>query len=458
MPYGPQREVQMTIASVLLPAILTSLSAGPARQTKPFTFVHITDTHIAAAARAAELRRFVGALSAPGGPSFVINTGDVTELGTDAEFDTYSAAVSDPGAPPVYAIPGNHDVRWAPLGKEAFTRRCGPLYRSFTHEGCHFVLLDSTVVLEHWGHFDGAQLAWLIRDLKKVGRHTPVFLFMHHWLGRTGTNIDNANDLLDIVAPYNVVAAFIGHGHSDLQWRVNGIECFMARGLYQGSHHTVSVRDGAVTVTRHSARPSGETATRLATIPISGRSRPRVDFRWDDAGTPLLARRRFTARLLDPAGKPVVASLRYALDGATARPPAAPEEVHPACEVDVSSCEPGWHNLTVELVTETGDRYERREAFLVDRLDAPVRMKWEQPTGSTIQGSPTLVGNTVYIGSFDGSVYAFDITTGRQLWRRATKGGVFCTPVVADGTVYVGSMDHFLYALDSRTGKVRWRK
>src|SRR5207253_10206477 len=153
---------------------------------------------------------------------------------------------------PFYAAPGNHDVRWAPLGKEAFERNFMRVYQSFDHAGCHFVLLDSTVLLEHWGHFDTAELKWLEGDLKKLKKGTPVFLFFHHWVGRENPVVDNEDQLLRILGPYNVKALFIGHGHSDIQWKVNGIQCVMARGLYQGSYHVVDVSPDSVRIDRKS--------------------------------------------------------------------------------------------------------------------------------------------------------------------------------------------------------------
>jgi outer membrane protein assembly factor BamB len=437
-----------------LTLVLASLACQPglSAQPAPRVFVHITDTHVTPGPRADQLQRFLAGLAGPNAPALVVNTGDITELGTDAEYTAYAGAVKDSPVP-IHATPGNHDVRWAPLGKEGFTKACGPLYRSFTQAGCHFVLLDTTVVLEHWGHFDGAQLAWLAADLKRIPRGMPVFLFMHHWFGREGTNIDNAADLLALLAPHNVVAAFIGHGHSDIRWRANGIECFMARGLYQGSHHRIAIADGRATVTRHTESPQKTRVVELANIPLHGRPRIETAFRWLDPGLPVLERRRFAAHLKDATGGSLASDLEWSLDDGPSQTGLPEQEV----TVDASVLSPGWHEVAVSMTTPAGDRYERREPFLVATLGAPVATLWERPTRSTIQGSPTLDGDLLLVGSFDGTVYAHDAGTGRLRWKRATRGGVFSTPTVASDTVYIASMDHGLYALDRGSGKVRWR-
>ncbi|HEX4781649.1 MAG TPA: PQQ-binding-like beta-propeller repeat protein [Usitatibacter sp.] len=85
------------------------------------------------------------------------------------------------------------------------------------------------------------------------------------------------------------------------------------------------------------------------------------------------------------------------------------------------------------------------------------RVRWAFPTGNRVVSSPVMQGGIVYFGSDDGSVYAVDAESGRQLWRHATQGPVPSTPAVAGDTVYVGSYDGRFYALDARTGATRWK-
>ncbi len=71
--------------------------------------------------------------------------------------------------------------------------------------------------------------------------------------------------------------------------------------------------------------------------------------------------------------------------------------------------------------------------------------------------SPTVAGNTVYIGSGDQHVYALDAVTGALKWQFATGDVIHASPAVANGLVYIGSWDRNLYALDAATGRERWR-
>ena len=47
--------------------------------------------------------------------------------------------------------------------------------------------------------------------------------------------------------------------------------------------------------------------------------------------------------------------------------------------------------------------------------------KWFFKTGDAVTANPVVVGNRVYVGSWDGNFYAIDKSTGAQLWKFAIK-------------------------------------
>jgi eukaryotic-like serine/threonine-protein kinase len=84
-------------------------------------------------------------------------------------------------------------------------------------------------------------------------------------------------------------------------------------------------------------------------------------------------------------------------------------------------------------------------------------VKWRFHTDGRLIASPAISGNTAFVGSTDGRIYAVDIANGVERWRFATKARVTSSPAVVDGVVYVESYDGNLYALDAMTGKLRWK-
>ncbi len=248
-------------------------AAAPAFRWLPappsFTFAHFSDTHVALSRNVDECRALVAEIAETMRPALAINGGDVVDYGWPGEYDNYARVLA--GLPyPVHHVPGNHDVRWAPRGLQIFRERVGAPFRSFDHGGCRFVLLDSTVPLSHYGHFESAQLRWLEAELRRVGRRTPVFVVTHHWTGRAPVMVDNERALFEVLEPYNVKTVLTGHGHSDLLWDWHGIPCTMSRGLYQGSYLRVEVdaEAGEVRIARRTKeQPTPQPLTRVPLAP-----------------------------------------------------------------------------------------------------------------------------------------------------------------------------------------------
>lgn len=94
-------------------------------------------------------------------------------------------------------------------------------------------------------------------------------------------------------------------------------------------------------------------------------------------------------------------------------------------------------------------------------------LKWAFKTGGPIAASPTVVGNTVYVGSWDGYEYALNATTGALIWKTflgqttapcyPQLAGVSSAADVEGGVLYIGGGDSYWYALDPATGNVLWK-
>ena len=89
-------------------------------------------------------------------------------------------------------------------------------------------------------------------------------------------------------------------------------------------------------------------------------------------------------------------------------------------------------------------------------FDTDGNPQWRFQTDGEVRSSPAVVDDTVYVGSYDGHVYALEASGGTKQWSFQTDGNVYSSPAVVDGTVYVGSRDGHVYAIDAASGTERW--
>jgi outer membrane protein assembly factor BamB len=396
-----------------------------------FAFAYFSDTHVGLAGYNVEACRAMMAEAAATRPALAINGGDVVDYGFAGEYDAYARVVTALRCP-VHHVPGNHDVRWAPRGLQIFRERVGAPFRTFAHKGVHFALLDSTVPLSHYGHYESAQLRWLERDLRRVGRTTPVLLFTHHWVGRPPVQVDNADALARVIEPYNVKVVFTGHGHADLLWDWHGVPCLMNKGLYQGSWQRVEVDATAreVRVSRRTAEQPVQAL--LATVPLAA-----------------------------PRDKRPVWALAAGVTPSVPKSPAAPPTA-PAVGEAPPPLARRWERelggaVMSHLLLADGMLYVSAMDGSVQALRASDGTpRWKATTDGYCHSSPVLAGGRIVVGSADGHVYAFDARDGTRRWRRRTDGPVYASAAVAKGIAAIASGDGRVYGLDLATGAVRW--
>jgi outer membrane protein assembly factor BamB len=440
--------------------------ASPSRA--DFSFVHITDSHVSAndgeggnADKDAAAFREISALNPK--PAFVAHTGDVCESATPREYAIWQRVLKDLTIP-IHIAPGNHDVRWNPLGKEGYKLGTGqPLYQSWDHQNVHFVLLDPTVLLQHWGHISKTQLDWLKADLEKTGTERPVIIGFHHWVGRDTVQVDNEEELLALVAPYNIRLWLQGHGHADLEWNINGAPAIMAKGLYQGSYHLIEVTKDSLTVKRRTlGKPSGNEILRDKSVPATS------SVVWKDLMTVPLARPNpvnwhaaskveagiltITADVKEPAMKKV----EYQLNDAKYAPMQKGEDGIWISAIPTPELTPGQQRITVRLTLADGREYQQQAPAAVAGDVTPA---WTANAGGASQSHLVRAADdTLYVSTMGNDLVALDAASGKERWRFAADDSIFSTPAIGDGgAIYFGSADHYVYAIDPATHAPKWK-
>ena len=78
--------------------------------------------------------------------------------------------------------------------------------------------------------------------------------------------------------------------------------------------------------------------------------------------------------------------------------------------------------------------------------------------GNGIDVTPIIAGDLVYVYVANGSIWAFDKTSGDLIWKNETTGGNLqtSTPAYGDGKIFVAANSGDLFAFNATTGKELW--
>ena len=89
-------------------------------------------------------------------------------------------------------------------------------------------------------------------------------------------------------------------------------------------------------------------------------------------------------------------------------------------------------------------------------------IKWQYPPEAEdylkpIVGGAVVALGKVYFGGSDGKVYALDAANGGKQWEFAEgEDTIWSTPAIDDDTLFIGSFDKKLYALNAADGSKKW--
>ncbi|MFK4806992.1 PQQ-binding-like beta-propeller repeat protein [Microbacterium sp. ZW CA_36] len=430
-------------------------------------FVVLTDTHAndEEIVRLDNLRRVFAAVEAEQ-PQFVLHCGDITDYGSDAEFGAYRDAIPPGLWDRLRHAPGNHEIRWDTSARERFQRWFGPTSYSFDAGGVHFVALDPTQALQEPGLF-GDDLAALRDDLS-AARGIPSVMFLHYPIAGRNYFVNDTDELLRTIAPFDVRGIFAGHIHRSEIDRFNGLTQVASVATRSGPFYLrVTARDspqGRVLaveqVSLGATDADAPTVAPLTEIPLEappGGAEPiRSGVRVREGAIDLTAVAGRDAVAVDVRVHPQ-SVFGTVDDGVWTALAARGSSWHGS--LDASMLAPGAHRVQLRATDGAGVRRHDTVQVAIDRPSG-ARAAWELAVGGQLQGALAAFGGTVVAGSTSGRVVAVDVagaSAHRRRWTRDLgpmhRGAAFTT----DGSlVCLPGADHRLTALDARTGAVQW--
>lgn len=465
--------------SLLALAVLGLLQTSRGAGIGDFSFVHCSDIHVPpgvtrrtgvqggpqfgsaeVVAQIAQLREPIrlspyDVMVPP--PAFAIATGDLTEFGgLNGWWDDY-LNLWQGAAFPVYHISGNHDSTWA-CQRHSIRKLHGQAFYSFDLGGCHFVAIDSATPQDPRPSFGEEELIWLREDLRRVGRETPVFLYCHHPIDSTEfASLYERDRLLDTLRPYNVTLLLVGHGHSVQHRVVAGVDQVMGGSTFGNApgYSIVTVQGGTLRVAyRRADEPAANRAVLERVL------KPRGDYPTIEINNPRERQTVSSDTLLVSAtiDRLDVSSGRWQADDIRGREGAlVVTGGRWQAELDTRSWEAGAHYVRLTFQAN-GTAFQRTAAFYTtggDAVPSPA-VRWRAFMAGSSKSKPAVEGDTVYVASSDGGLYALDRSTGERRWRYSTGGEVLAGPLAREGVVYFGSGDGGFYAV-GRHGRRRWR-
>lgn len=249
---------------LLLAFLLLGLLALPAQAARDhFYFVQITDTHFGSDDNLERGRRVVERINQlPMPVAFVVHTGDIlADLILDPRVVDQTLEVMSGLQPPLYYIPGNHDIHKDDADKAlaVYRERFGPLVQVEEIGGVVAIYIYVEPAARDWPVIPGYDpLAELEKALTQAGDR-PVLLFQHtppvggffrNMLQR-GWAEEQRQRWEQLVTGHQVKGIFTGHYHKDeLHW-VGEVPLFVAAPIAgywgrQASFRVYEYRDGQI--------------------------------------------------------------------------------------------------------------------------------------------------------------------------------------------------------------------
>ena len=429
-------------------------------QVKPFRLAFISDTHIGSPDGKAEedLTRTITDLNKQTGIDFAVITGDITELGTDAQLAS-AKRLLDKLNMKYYIIPGNHDDGWSESGGASFISTFGSDRFTLDHNGIRFIgCASGPYVRMSDGHIPREAMNWVHTVLDSTPSSMPV-IFLNHY--PINNQLDNWYEVIDLLKQHNTVLIMCGHGHANKAFEFEDIPGVMGRSNLRaksssGGYNLVDIT--ADTIFFAERNPVSEQTNLWTKVKLehhlydSLKKFPRPDYSIN----------------LKYQGK-VRTQWKYTSDANIISTPVVVNNLvvfgnqnGVLTAISLKNGIKKWSVTTGGAIYSSPATSDKRIVFgssdgyiyCINLLGEAI---WKIKTGAAVLGSPLIRNNIVYIGGSDHVFRALQLKDGNQIWAfNKLDGPVVSTPVICKDHIIFGAWDTFLYSLNLSDGSLNW--
>ena len=467
-------------------------------------YAWFTDLHIGANNAENDLATCVSSVNARNDISFVVITGDVTDLGSDVQLRKAKSLLSKLKVP-YYIIPGNHDTHWSENYGQTFLELWQDDKFAFDNNGVRHIGLNTGIPWQGYdGHFTPEDLGWLDSVVTATPANEKIFFYTHHPLDAT---IDNWFKAVNILSKRNIQVLLCGHGHMIKILTFNNIPSFMNRPVVSKiatTGYTIAevtpdslllseiVNDTLVRQWGSTGITQKLTVQQIDSTQFTNYN---TSVRWTkDLDESVAAHitaydnKLFavtTSGILhcyDAAGKEL---WKYNIGGVVTSCPIIELGVVAVITHDgdlyTLRAETGaliqsigiGEKITSQLVSvKTTFRDEETYGLLLGTISGKMIFYdmfslnpiWENNSATAmIQSKPLVFGDRIIYGSWDSNLYCVDINTGTLNWKwSGDTNPLFspsvCYPVTDGSNVFVATSDKFISKIDILLGRTVWRK
>jgi outer membrane protein assembly factor BamB/predicted phosphodiesterase len=396
---------------LVLPAALAQQSS--------FRFAWLSDTHVGSLTGAVDLSNSVRDINRFENVAFVVISGDVTEMGFDAQLEN-AKSILDSLRKPYYIIPGNHDTKWSPSGCTKFRALWGNDRFAFTYGGYRFIGIHEGPVMKMGdGHFAPEDLRWLDSTLGAYPKETEPLFFVTHY--PIDSSIDNWYEAIERLKSCNTQAVLVGHGHANEVLDFEELPAVMSGSNLRarkpvGSYTIVDVKSDSVFFTEQTPGTAPRHPWHSIALGKRNFSRERGPY----------PRPQFAVNMMYPAVR-----TRWTTN----------------TRFTIASRPVVWHESVI-----VGNSSGSVCCYAL----ADGSLKWKFATAGTVYSSPDVSNGMVVTGSSDKNIYCLDAETGQLLWKIQTGAPVVAAVTISNGIAYTGGSDGVFRAIEVKSGKPVW--